>query len=233
MNPRRADGIYKLTELSISPSLNIQSAVNAASNIAALGPGRTQASQELGEGLTLDGSKLGDGNYNSPNLAETPQWPLQHLERIKQESKVSALVGQNVILNCAVQFKDGVEKPFVVNWLKYPHKLPIYIWYAGYPPHVAQGYENRVSRIGQASLNLTQVRQSDQGLYECKIYYLDRRPEDKGNGTWIFLDVQGEFVLLVCSMDRSAGRLAAALQSTRIKAPSNDRRQFSLTDDKQ
>lgn len=103
------------------------------------------------------------------------------------------MVGQNVVLNCAVQFKDGQEKPFVVNWLKYPHKLPIYIWYAGYPPHVAQGYEARVSRLGQASLNLSQVRESDQGLYECKIYYLDRKPEDKTNGTWIFLDVQGKF----------------------------------------
>lgn len=123
---------------------------------------------------------------------EQQQWPLQHLDRIKSESKVSAQLGENVVLNCAVQFKDGVEKPFVVNWLKYPHKLPLYIWYAGYPPHVAQGYESRVTRIGQASLNLSQVRQSDQGLYECKIYYLDRRPEDKGNGTWIYLDVQGE-----------------------------------------
>lgn len=103
-------------------------------------------------------------------------------------------MAQNVVLNCAVQFRDGQEKPFVVNWLKYPNKLPIYIWYAGYPPHVAQGYENRVSRIGQASLNLSSVRETDQGLYECKIYYLDRRPEDKApNGTWIFLDVQGKF----------------------------------------
>lgn len=154
----------------------------------ALGPGRTAASQEVGEGLTLGPT----GEHAHLAGPESQHWPLQQLDRIKSESKVSALVGQNVILNCAVQFKDGIEKPFVVNWLKYPHKLPIYIWYAGYPPHVAQGYENRVSRLGQASLNLSQVRESDQGLYECKIYYLDRRPEDKANGAWIFLDVQGE-----------------------------------------
>lgn len=165
--------------------------------------------QEVGEGLTLAGNNQQHGNnldelgaltnnqqQQQMNSRQQQQqqatWPLQHLERIKSENKVSALVGQNVILNCAVQFKDGIEKPFVVNWLKYPHKLPLYIWYAGYPPHVAPGYENRVTRIGQASLNLTQVRESDQGLYECKIHYIDRRPEDKGRGTWIFLDVQGE-----------------------------------------
>jgi len=150
------------------------------------------ASSELGEGLRLDSA--GQANRSAAGQGEQLEagWPLSQLERIKQESKVSALVGQNVILNCAVQFKDGVEKPFVVNWLKYPHKLPIYIWYAGYPPHVAQGYESRVARIGQASLNLSNVRQSDQGLYECKIFYLDRRPEERANGTWIYLDVQGE-----------------------------------------
>lgn len=152
---------------------------------------------ELGEGLTLNNNNNnnlgGNNNNNSAN-----EWPLQHLEQIKAESRVSAVVGQNVVLNCAVQFRDGLEKPFVVNWLKYPHRMPIYIWYAGYPPHVAAGYEARVSRIGQASLNLSSIKESDQGLYECKIYYIDRAtPDNKSagannNGTWIFLDVQGK-----------------------------------------
>lgn len=165
--------------------------------------------QEVGEGLTLDGNRQSEAGGSDQLDVERSErvsggarkqgnsqrhFSKQHLERIKQENKVSALLGQNVILNCAVQFKDGIEKPFVVNWLKYPEQLPLYIWYAGYPAHVGQGYENRVSRIGQASLNLTQVRETDQGLYECKIYYLDRRPEDKSNGTWIFLDVQGRLI---------------------------------------
>lgn len=151
-----------------------------------------QHGNNLDEFGTLTNNQQQQQQMNSRQQQQQTGWPMQHLERIKSENKVSALVGQNVILNCAVQFKDGIEKPFVVNWLKYPHKLPLYIWYAGYPPHVALGYENRVTRIGQASLNLTQVRESDQGLYECKIHYIDRRPEDKGRGTWIFLDVQGE-----------------------------------------
>lgn len=149
----------------------------------------TESSSDIGEGLTL-GPK---GEPNAPDASAASGWSGAQLERIRQEAnKVSALVGQNVILNCAVDFKDGVEKPFVVNWLKYPLKLPIYIWYAGYPPHLHAGYEGRVSRLGQASLNLSRVRESDQGLYECKIYYLDRRPEDKASGSWIYLDVQGE-----------------------------------------
>lgn len=161
--------------------------------------------QELGEGLNLTPSAghshtaptTLNGNHRADlqqqHQQHQQQWPLKDLERIKNENRASALVGQNVVLNCAVQFKDGQEKPFVVNWFKYPHLVPIYIWYAGYPAHVAQGYEARVARIGQASLNLSSIRESDQGLYECKIHYLGRRPEDKTNATWVYLDVQGEY----------------------------------------
>lgn len=103
------------------------------------------------------------------------------------------MLGQNVVLNCAVHFRDGQERPFAVNWAKWPDlKQPIYLWYAGYPAHVAQGYESRVARLGQASLNLSSVRESDQGLYECKIHQMGRRPDEPTNATWIYLDVQGE-----------------------------------------
>ncbi|XP_064078244.1 protein turtle-like isoform X11 [Macrobrachium nipponense] len=74
------------------------------------------------------------------------------------------------------------------------HKIPIYIWYEGYDPHVEDNYKGRASRVnpdttfGLASLNLTSVRESDQGWYECKVYYLDRSGATD-NGTWIHLDV--------------------------------------------
>lgn len=111
-----------------------------------------------------------------------------------------------MVLNCAVQFKDGIDKPFVVNWLKYPNKLPIYIWYAGYPAHIASGYEGRVSRIGLASLNLTRVQLSDQGIYECQLHFVNRRaensssPQSNSESNWIALDVQGKlsFYELAC-----------------------------------
>lgn len=116
------------------------------------------------------------------------------IEKIKSDFKVTASVGQNVVLNCPVVFHDKIEKPFVVNWLKYPNELPIYMWYAGYPPHIASGYERRVSRIGQASLNISSLKTSDAGIYECKIHYLDRKPEDEANGTWLYLEVQGMYL---------------------------------------
>ena len=78
-------------------------------------------------------------------------------------------------------------------------KIPIYIWYDGYDPHVEEGYVGRASRVnpdttsGLASLNLTSVKEDDQGWYECKVFYLDRTGATD-NGTWIHLDVHGEFL---------------------------------------
>lgn len=61
--------------------------------------------------------------------------------------------------------------------------------YDGYPPHAADDYKERISLSGQSSLNLTTVRESDKGWYECKVFFLNR--ETIRNGTWIYLDVLG------------------------------------------
>ena len=59
-----------------------------------------------------------------------------------------------------------------------------------------ESYKGRASRVnpdttfGLASLNLTSVKEEDQGWYECKVFYLDRTGATD-NGTWIHLDVHG------------------------------------------
>lgn len=78
---------------------------------------------------------------------------------------------------------------------KQGQEIPIYIWYESYPTHSGEGYEGRVSRVspdspfGAASLNLTNIRESDQGWYECKVVFLNRSPNQHKNGTWFHLDV--------------------------------------------
>jgi hypothetical protein len=116
----------------------------------------------------------------------------QFLGYIHEEpERVSSNLGENVILHCAFDFPDGITVPYVIQWQKNGVKIPIYIWYDGYPPHTGEGYEGRVSLSGQASLNLTNVRENDQGWYECKVYFLNRPPEPIKNGTWVHLDVHG------------------------------------------
>ena len=95
------------------------------------------------------------------------------------------------MLRCVFDFPEGYRVPYVIQWEKQGVKIPIYIWYDGYPPHVGEGYESRVSLTGQASLNLSNVRETDQGWYECKIFFLNRPPEPIKNGSWVHLDVLG------------------------------------------
>ncbi|XP_023238689.1 protein turtle-like isoform X2 [Centruroides sculpturatus] len=103
---------------------------------------------------------------------------------------VTAILGEDVILHCAFKFPEDIPVPYVIQWQKQGIKIPIYIWYDGYPPHAGKGYDGRVSLSGQASLNLSNVQQSDQGWYECKVYFLNRPPDSPKNGTWVNLKVQ-------------------------------------------
>jgi len=78
-------------------------------------------------------------------------------------------------------------------------EIPIFIWYDGYPTHIGEGYESRVSRVspnssyGLASLNLTAIRESDRGWYNCRVYFLNRSPPPQNSknisGSWYHLDV--------------------------------------------
>ncbi|XP_018058555.1 PREDICTED: protein turtle isoform X1 [Atta colombica] len=123
---------------------------------------------------------------------------------------ITAILGESVVFNCHVEFPGEHPVPYVLQWEKKVgdtvryrtispllsiSETPIYIWYESYPTHSGEGYEGRVSRVsenspyGQASLNLTNIRESDQGWYKCKVVFLNRSPNSHKNGTWFHLDV--------------------------------------------
>nr|XP_029720277.1 protein turtle-like isoform X2 [Aedes albopictus] len=108
---------------------------------------------------------------------------------------ITAILGESVVFNCHVEFPGDHPVPYVLQWEKKGQEIPIYIWYESYPTHSGEGYEGRVSRVspdssfGAASLNLTNIRESDQGWYECKVVFLNRPPKQHKNGTWFHLDV--------------------------------------------
>ncbi|XP_044748189.1 protein turtle isoform X3 [Coccinella septempunctata] len=108
---------------------------------------------------------------------------------------ITAILGESVVFNCHVEFPEGHPVPYVLQWEKKGQDIPIYIWYESYPTHSGEGYEGRVSRVspespyGAASLNLTNIKESDQGWYECKVVFLNRSPNQHKNGTWFHLDV--------------------------------------------
>ncbi|XP_025831527.1 LOW QUALITY PROTEIN: protein turtle [Agrilus planipennis] len=127
---------------------------------------------------------------------------------------ITAILGESVVFNCHVDFPDDQPVPYVLQWEKKVgdtvplntsrtkrvvpttgQEIPIYIWYESYPTHSADGYQGRVSKVspdspyGAASLNLTNIQESDQGWYECKVVFLNRSPNPTKNGTWFHLSV--------------------------------------------
>lgn len=61
--------------------------------------------------------------------------------------------------------------------------------------------EGPVSReYGQGSINLTNIRESDQGWYECRVIFPDRSPSTRNNGTWFHLSIEGKSRLIaICA----------------------------------
>nr|XP_027205598.1 protein turtle-like [Dermatophagoides pteronyssinus] len=86
-------------------------------------------------------------------------------------------------------------EPFMIQWYKDGSKNPIYIFYENFDPTYGEGFEGRVSLVDkntQASLNLSNIKDSDQGWYECKVFYLMRENNDDDpnkNRTRILLEV--------------------------------------------
>lgn len=46
----------------------------------------------------------------------------------EKESKITSNVGENVILNCALDNPDKKPISYVVQWQKHGIDVPIYIW---------------------------------------------------------------------------------------------------------
>lgn len=75
----------------------------------------------------------------------------------------------------------------------------IFSWYAN-ATSAARDYSGRIHRLddvssyGQGSINLTNIRNSDQGWYECKVIFPNRTPSSRNNGTWLHLSIDGMFI---------------------------------------
>lgn len=77
-------------------------------------------------------------------------------------------------------------------------KRTVFSWYDGHVT-VDNAYKGRIHLLdnighhGQGSINLTNIRESDQGWYECKVIFPNRTPNSRNNGTWFHLAIYGNF----------------------------------------
>lgn len=56
--------------------------------------------------------------------------------------------------------------------------------------------------LGRGSINISAVRETDAGVYRCRVTFPNRTPPARNNGTFYYLDVDGKWVVSVCEVDR-------------------------------
>lgn len=76
----------------------------------------------------------------------------------------------------------------------------IFSWYSGEgAAQVADRWGGRVRRVldgrlglGRGSINVSAVRETDAGLYRCRVTFPNRTPPARNNGTFYYLEVDGQ-----------------------------------------
>ncbi|KAL1506833.1 hypothetical protein ABEB36_006123 [Hypothenemus hampei] len=127
---------------------------------------------------------------------------------------LTAAVGDFIVFDCEIDFPQGYTIPYKLYWKR--GEEIVYSWYNGqtteaeeyvgrihlldknisnsqYHPTIGRSYQH----YGKASINLTSIRESDAGWYECKIMFPTRTPPYRNNGTWFHLTVSGGNLLAI------------------------------------
>lgn len=74
----------------------------------------------------------------------------------------------------------------------------IFSWYSSEGrAQLADRWGGRVRRVfspglGRGSVNISSVRETDAGLYRCRVTFPNRTPPARNNGTFYYLDVDGD-----------------------------------------
>ena len=71
-------------------------------------------------------------------------------------------------------------------------QVPVFVQFNGYPPHVDARFQGRIRLVEQASIEISELRESDEGWYECSVVFLDGPTEETpANVSSIYLSVNG------------------------------------------
>ncbi|XP_034256126.1 protein borderless isoform X2 [Thrips palmi] len=117
--------------------------------------------------------------------------------------KLKATVGDSVVFNCRLEFPNDLPIPYIMHWNK--GGSTVFSWADGqlsaedpYKGRVSPAHDGvlpGVAGSGVGAINLTSIRESDKGWYECRVHFPNRTPSTRLNGTWFFLDVDGGTLL--------------------------------------
>lgn len=100
----------------------------------------------------------------------------------------------------------------------------VFAWYDG-SLSAADQYVGRVSLLhnsfgyGRASVNLTSIRESDSGWYECRVIFPNRTPSTRNNGTWFHLGVEGGSLIRIPPINQTVMEGEPAFFFCVVKVP--------------
>ncbi|KAJ8922838.1 hypothetical protein NQ315_007873 [Exocentrus adspersus] len=130
-----------------------------------------------------------------------------YIEDITKPKYLTGAVGDHVIFNCEVDFPQNFPIPYKVLWRRGSNV--IYSWQDGVVTE-SDDYVGRISPLnkhyplyGRASINLTSIRESDAGWFDCKVIFPNRMPPWRNNGTWFHLTVSGGNLLAIPPINKT------------------------------
>ena len=127
----------------------------------------------------------------------------------RRSIRKTSVVGSSVVLDCDVpppppatddlsRRRRPTSSEYMVKWHKQGIEVPIYIQLDRLPAHVDANYQGRArllaDRTGNddASLEISDVRLTDEGWYECSVVFIGSTDDPAANGTWVYLAVTGQ-----------------------------------------
>ncbi|KAJ8669633.1 hypothetical protein QAD02_000892 [Eretmocerus hayati] len=118
------------------------------------------------------------------------------LEEEKEPTYLTTAVGEYAVFDCDLDFPHEIPIPYILHWNR--DGRTVFSWFDDVVI-ADEGYKGRMHLIdgahakgfGLGSINLTNIRESDQGWYECKVIFPNRTPSSRNNGTWFHLSIDG------------------------------------------
>ena len=136
--------------------------------------------------------------------ADDATWRLQHSVQ-RRSIRKTATLGGSAVLDCDIPYpppppppssplqqQHGAGGEHMIKWHKQGVEVPIFIQLNRLPAHVDANYQGRIRLLERASVEISGVRASDEGWYECSVVFLQRTDDSNPNGTWVYLAVTGQ-----------------------------------------
>lgn len=76
---------------------------------------------------------------------------------------------------------------------------------------------------GMASINLTAIRESDAGWYECRVRFPNRTPSTRNNGTWFHVAIEGNSLIKIPPNNQTIMEGKTAFLNCVMKLPDSSR----------